>query len=1123
MLKYYDVINKLSDEDKIKILSDISALSDIKFKALGIPSVKAVGMDELRANDYPKLSMLANTWNLPLVGRVSEDIACRAADADAGLMYVEGPRTAVNPYRTYLSEDPLLASLISKEYMRSAERVGISSALTGFGLHRDELEWLDGAPNKRFLAEYTVRPYQKAASGVKCAAAVTEPDISGSPFDGINTKLSDSVYEGKSLNGLTPLVSFKEAEKTVSFMSRKGVFLECSASALTSALSRYKTLSQGIESGKVSAEVLDEEISDGRAISPEAIDEAVDRTIDLAHKVKRFPVPFTRTADKSLAMNALRESAVLLKNENAILPLKSGARVALIGDIAMTADENGKSVMTECIDSLNSKGYCVIGKERGYDMSSDDDNSLLHSACELAKNADVILVFLGCGEARERMSVRAKKVSVPANQQMLLDNLAPYKDKVVAILPSAADIGVYENTSAILLEAFDVKYGAQVLTEILSGDVSPSGRLANTLYTETEKKYVEYKTRRVRDGMKVGPFTGYRYYCTSGDKTEFPFGHGLGYAEFAYSALSVTGDRATLTVKNTGNCFSVETVQLYVGKNGSSVLRPRMELAGFTRVGLGAGESKTVEISFEIPQIYREETNSFVTENGEYTVYVGASSIDIRLKSQISVSGDAVKPDGEKLSDYIYSESNIINDNFKLEANFKGMKKSWFNFIAGAAAFILAVVLKLFCVSAAVTESFFDWFALILCVMGIAFFIAEGIKRNRIYAENKKAKEKNNVKEFEDAEHVDFYNAPKMFMTEFETTSNATEDEEKERVEENDSEYFAYVDKKCTFDMLAEDFEKYAARNGIKLRRDDSKKIFSSLASSRLLITNGMEDKAFQNLIFLLSGYLESSYHLDKEDASYISAENVLFRADGYGGRVKTNAYIALDRAKNAPHQIHVAAISDVKCGNLPRYFTPYVNYAKHPLERTAVSAVNDRNVETSYYIPQNLWFILNISKDDKISNLPEYICEVATVLDIAFEECKRSETPEALKGKLNYHQLDHLTERTGAAVSVDEKYWKNIDRIEEYANKFTSFKIGNRQWLGFERYTYVYAACGGEIDEAVGEAVAAKLVASLTVALKGKAEANEDGLIEAIEKAIGEDYSESARKLIAGGSKELS
>ena len=141
---------------------------------------------------------------------------------------------------------------------------------------------------------------------------------------------------------------------------------------------------------------------------------------------------------------------------------------------------------------------------------------------------------------------------------------------------------------------------------------------------------------------------------------------------------------------------------------------------------------------------------------------------------------------------------------------------------------------------------------------------------------------------------------------------------------------------------------------------------------------------------------------------------------------------------------------------------------------------------------------------------------------DISFEECKNSGALETLKGKLNYHQLDYLTEKTAAALSVDEKYWKNIDKIEDYANKFTQFKIGNRQWLGLERFIYVYVSCGGDIDEAVGEAVAARVVASVLTAIKDKTEAKEDDLTEIFENALGEDHSESAKKLMAGSSKEL-
>ena len=319
MLKYYDIINKLSDEDKIKILSDINALSDAKYRALGIPALKSVGAEEIGAVDYPKQAMLANTWNMPLIGRVAEDIACRALDADFGLLLVKGPRAAVNPYRSYLSEDPLLASSVSNEYLKAAERVGIHSALTGFGLYRDELEWIDNVPDKRLLAEYMVGPYRKAAANTGCAAIVTEPDVTDNEFGNVNTALSDAVYKGSVISGAEPLFSFKAAEKNALFAKRKGVFLECSANALSAALARYRKLSNDVEKGKATVEDLDSEIAEGSSVSPETVDEAVDRTIDLAFKVKRIPSPFLRSTDNGVALNAIRESAVLLKNENSVL------------------------------------------------------------------------------------------------------------------------------------------------------------------------------------------------------------------------------------------------------------------------------------------------------------------------------------------------------------------------------------------------------------------------------------------------------------------------------------------------------------------------------------------------------------------------------------------------------------------------------------------------------------------------------------------------------------------------------------------------------------------------------------------------------------------------------------
>ena len=148
--KDFDIIKKLSDVDKIRILCDINALSDKKYRALGIPEVKTGDVGKLCGDIYPSPRALANTWDMSLVSSVADDIFKSASSGEMGFVKVPEPRVRINPYRIPISEDPFLSAEMSKEYLAAANRAGIAAGIGGFGLHNDEIEWLDEKPDDRF-------------------------------------------------------------------------------------------------------------------------------------------------------------------------------------------------------------------------------------------------------------------------------------------------------------------------------------------------------------------------------------------------------------------------------------------------------------------------------------------------------------------------------------------------------------------------------------------------------------------------------------------------------------------------------------------------------------------------------------------------------------------------------------------------------------------------------------------------------------------------------------------------------------------------------------------------------------------------------------------------------------
>ncbi|MGM9643473.1 MAG: glycoside hydrolase family 3 C-terminal domain-containing protein [Eubacteriales bacterium] len=1115
MLKHNDIISQLSERDKITLLTDIGNLPDELQNELGIPKLSVGDIEDFCYDDLPSPAAMVNTWNIPLISKVAGLSAARAKQNGVNFVEIPRPMAKINPYRTALSEDPMLAMSVSKAYVDAADNEKVACGIDGFGIKKDEVEFLDRSPDKRFLREFIVRPFSNIADKTESIAVIPEKDISDGEYSEVNFSLLKQIESGEICRGKHAVYNKSPAEKTVPYLQHRASLINGSSPTLETALNNYKKLQSNIEHGTSTVENLNDEVLLGKAISPETLDETVDVMLDFlfAIKQKSDGVAVGNSCDSEICLRAVLESAVLLKNSHSLLPLGGHLRVCAIGDIV---HEKNSGFIEELKTYIESKGNKFIGFSRGYDIECDRSSELILAAINLAREADVVLLFLGLGEKREKSSYKTKTISIPANQQELLSKLSALRHKIVAITPPEAcvDIVLTDNCAAIMQLPIDLADSASALAMLISGDFNPCGKLASTVYTNTDREYIKYKTCRERDGIKTASFIGYRYYDTAGEGKEFPFGHGLGYTKFDYADLKLTENSASFTVKNRGNRAGNEIVQVYIGKNDPGVIRAKRELCAFAKVHLGPKEKKEVTLTFEIPEVYDSTKDVYAKEFGDYTVYVGASIQDIRLQGQITCFDGDILNDHEYLSDYIHSISNISKDNFKLEAAIPTMKRSIFNLAAGALALCMALILKMYCFFEGFNTGFLDWFSILLAGLGIVFFIVEAIRRSRIDAEEKNNIDKLNQENFNEAEQISTYSANKMFADEFDILSENVAHQADIRIADTDTTNFAYIDKEQSFELAAHDFETFAYERGVKISLDASRRIFASLSASRLLVLNPMVQEDFEKLILVLSNYLETSPFIDKVDDTYIDSSHVLFGSDSNGTKTQTQFGYAIEAAVKVPQHIHIAAMTGVVAENLSMYFNPFVNYAKNPLGACYVPVVDDRHVETTVYLPPNVWFVLNLAEGESADKLPDYVAEIATVGSIEILPCEPSDSHSYVH-PFSFYQLDYLVEKSSAKFVIDEDTWKKIDHIEEYVSTHTQFKIGNKMWLCLERYAHVFMACGGDRDAAIDEAIAAKLVPAMVSALKNRLAPDDRNLSDTIEVILGEERANACKELI--------
>ena len=337
-----------------------------------------------------------------------------------------------------------------------------------------------------------------------------------------------------------------------------------------------------------------------KKISMAVIDKRVSEVLRVKFRLGLFDQPYvadTKAADRvggadrnmDFVKQMQQQALVLLKNENALLPLAEGAKVAVIGDFAQTPRYQGagssavNSIKVDTfLDCLKESGLASVGFAPGFDRQGRPVDARKAEAVALARKADTVLLCLGLDEIKESEGIDRSDMKLAVNQLDLLEAISRVNPNVVVVLSAGASLETpwLKNCRALVYGALGGQAGAGAIMDVLTGRGNPSGKLAETwvnAYADTPAKDNFAGPGRMVQ-YREGLYVGYRYYQTAGVPVAFPFGYGLSYTSFAYSNLQAAANGVTLTVTNTGKRAGAEIVQLYVAKPGAEVFRHSQEL-----------------------------------------------------------------------------------------------------------------------------------------------------------------------------------------------------------------------------------------------------------------------------------------------------------------------------------------------------------------------------------------------------------------------------------------------------------------------------------------------------------------------------------------------------------------
>ena len=656
--KHQDLIDQLTLKEKARLVSGKDFWQTVNVDRLNIPSAflsdgphgvrkQAAAADHLGLNAsipatcFPTAATMANSWDPELGEGLGQRLGQEAAVQKVNVLLGPGLNIKRNPLCgrdfEYFSEDPYLAGKMAAGYVRGIQSNGISACVKHFACNNQEENrmTLDSVVDERTFREIYLTAFEIAIKEGKSKSIMSSYNLINGTYANENEHLLVDILRKE--------WGFKGLVVTDWGGNNDGVAsLKCGNQLeMPGTPDRAEYILKAIEDGSLEESILDDNV--------DTLLDVIFNT--MKNGVNKAPEKFDVEDHHLFALKCAEESAVLLKN-NGVLPLNNETKVSFIGDFLYLPRYQGAgssivnpTKLDKTSDLLKDYGFNLVGCSRGFNRYGKKSKKLHDEAIKLAEQSDVVVLYLGLDEVTEAEGLDRSDMRLKDNQLELVKDIKKLNKKIVVVLScgSAVEMPFIGDVDAILHCYLNGQGGALATLNILSGKVNPSGKLSETLPVKYEdvassdnfpshKRTIEY-----REAYGVG----YRYFEKAEVKPAFPFGFGLSYTTFEYKNLKVDEKGVSFEITNTGNVDGKEISQLYVGLQGSEVIRPVKELKGFAKVFLKAGETKKVSIPFDDKtfRYFNVKTNKWEIEKGTYDIYVGASSDDIRLTATIFQKG----------------------------------------------------------------------------------------------------------------------------------------------------------------------------------------------------------------------------------------------------------------------------------------------------------------------------------------------------------------------------------------------------------------------------------------------------------------------------------------------------
>lgn len=651
------IISKMTLQEKIAML-----IGDLNW-GLAIGGCERLGLngavctdgplgvrDDVKQNctAFPCGTAMAATWNKELIEKMGAGIANDCIKHDKDILLGPG----VNIKRTplcgrnfeYFSEDPVLSGKIAAAYIRGVQSKGVGTCIKHFAANNQEIYrgTASADVDERTLRDIYLKPFKIAVKEANPTSIMLSYNRVNGLYNVENPYLLKTVLrEDWNYDGVALSDWYAVKNPVTSFLN--GLNLQMPYQGDDAHNRIEEAVKQGI-------------------IKETEIEETIYPLVKFLSQRKKADISYDRDAQHEIAKETAQEGIVLLKNENATLPItgEKYKNIVVIGGFAENHVYYGYGSAQVCpneayIDSpiekikANLDGKVNITYIKGYEPTMSSENTVydwrpelsVEAGAQVIKDADLVVMFMGhpIGTESEESDLPSPYIHHYYNAYItrvlsLNKNLAVVLQTGTAIVPHSWN----DIVPCVVQMWMAGEAGGEAIADVLCGKVSPSGKLPETFARKPRSDFDYPGTERlIKYDEKWA--VGYRYYDLHTEDIAYPFGHGLSYTDFKYSDFKVNADGDNLifsfAIKNTGSFPAKETAQIYFSKNDSFISRPKKELLDFYKTkNLQCGETEKIELTIPVTALEYFNCNlrKSIVESGVYTFYLASSSADIRLE-----------------------------------------------------------------------------------------------------------------------------------------------------------------------------------------------------------------------------------------------------------------------------------------------------------------------------------------------------------------------------------------------------------------------------------------------------------------------------------------------------------